>query len=186
MSTTTIDLRALIASRYTDPSHHHVVARGPFAVDGWLVGTDGSSLLAVYGAPAEMQVRHIDITTALVTDEPVGEVVSLADLLAWAGEPEPLTKVEDRGLCTCECGDEHRLVQTITLQFRGGWLFGRFMDRRRLANLLDGLPGDVVRIHNQDGESAFRFFGDGWRALLMPARPGLDLADDIRFPAERQ
>jgi hypothetical protein len=187
MSTTTINLHALIASRYTDPSHYKSYLNAPFAVNGWLVGTDGLGMLATPAAPADATVIPApDFIVSLIDDDPSGEVVSLADLRTWAGDPEPIEEDEDLGEQECHaCGETHICIQTVRLPLRHGWLFGQSLDRRRLANLLESLPGDVVRVHSQRGEKPFRFFGDGWRALLMPTRQLEPLqAVDVRFPAE--
>jgi hypothetical protein len=186
MSTTTIDLHALIASRYTDPSHTYIYIVAPFAVNGWLVGTDGHGMLATSPAPGDASVIPApDFIVSLIDDDPSGEVVSLADLREWAGEPEPVRIEQDYGDSECDdCGHVHECVQTVRLPLRHGWLFGRPVDRRRLANLLDSLPGDVMRVQNQDDKKPFRFFGDGWRAMLMPTRPPEPHALDVRFPAE--
>lgn len=84
-----------------------------------------------------------------------------------------------RGHPRCdECGSHETDLETLD---RLGTLGLARFSRRRLRFLLDGAPGETVRVAETGESTAIVVLGEGWDGLLMPIRPvhdgGVDAED---------
>lgn len=145
----------------------HKLLRWP----GWIVATDGQILAAIPDDGREAEdhdgsTRLIDWLTAAL---PSPVELPLDALREWAG-PE----WTEGGECICDCGHEHRRPVGPDSKDRLGTIGDVILfNRRLLARLLDGAPGETVTISGQDYPmKPILLRGEAWSGFLMPIREG--------------
>ena len=156
-------------SRICDPARPAIAA--PFGVDNWDVATNGRCLLALSGRtlPVTTDQSLIAGTRRFVKlPRAVTVGVKLHRLQRWAGRADVARAV-------LSCDRAHGDFVSL--------LGGAAINRLFLALLLDGLPGDVVRVHvpkcaidivsrsptgTEYNDALIHFIGHEWVAVLMP------------------
>jgi hypothetical protein len=158
-------------------------------VDEWAVYTDGQAVIAVPADGRELvdaPDSAADTFRKILTAEPANPFAfDLAQLREWCGPVSgPCThpRCHDEHGCICpDCGCEHTracprcrgtgIVDHVVDRHHVGRLGGVPFNRRLLALLLDGAPGESVCIApGETPEKIMPIIGEGWRGGLMPFR----------------
>lgn len=135
---------------------------------------DGCSLHAIVddGGPAsEWRGPVVSGGVSLLSAhrEPMG-TASLADVVAWCAiEPQPCTR--------CGCAGHLPRPSTGDIHKRGK-IGPAYINRERLAWILDGAPGDLLGFAWTGPENAVEIWTEEWRVLLMPIRNTLGRESD--------
>jgi len=170
-------------ARLCDPKHAGKRGRTdrPYLVEidgaSWTWASDARVLVAVPGlhAGAMWPDKEVSALVARMVAPGTGDAqfLDVAPLRAWCGPPvwrtdcpACLGQSRRRDEVSCEACDSTGYFNDDVIP---GLLYGRPVDRRRLARGLEHVGGACALLYlDPDPEKPLRLHGDGWRICLMP------------------